>query len=99
MHRRMNVIGVMADELYDVNLAAARPAEGGVVVAQHPDRGPDPLALRKLGPHLEAAIEPTGLPGRDQARRSVLLMIGVDNHLQTRQNTRSWLDPMPRRSK
>jgi hypothetical protein len=36
---------------------------------------------------------------RVSADRLLLLMIGIDNYLQTRHNTRSWLDPMPRFSK
>src|SRR5437899_948134 len=48
----------LADLLHDVDLAARGPADGGDVVAQHPERGPQPLSARYLNTGLDATVLP-----------------------------------------
>src|SRR5436190_12231123 len=69
VHRTVYAAGFLADVLHDVDLAARGPAGGGNVVAQQPERGPQPLPARDLNPGLDATVlpraEPLGLePGR-----------------------------------
>jgi hypothetical protein len=47
--------GLFADVLHDVDFAALGPADRIDVVAEHPERGPDALAVRDFDAGLEAA--------------------------------------------
>src|SRR5216684_7248915 len=47
---------LFADILHDVDLAAAGPSCCSNVVAQHPERGPNPLAARNLDARLKTAV-------------------------------------------
>src|SRR5439155_5132076 len=60
-----------ADVLHDVDLAGARPTDGVDVVAEHPERRPDPLAARDPDARLEAAECLVELPLCLEARRGV----------------------------
>ena len=64
--------GVEADELHDVDLAAAGPADLADIGAEGPDRRPGPAAGGELGAHLDPAVGPGGLASGRQARRGVL---------------------------
>jgi hypothetical protein len=46
---------VVATGLSDVNFSGSRPVSIPVVLGQHPDSGPKPIASRKLGDDFDAA--------------------------------------------
>src|SRR5437773_2628668 len=78
VHRAVHPAGLLADVLHDVDLAARGPADGGDVVAQHPESGPQPLPARYLNTGLDATVlpraqalglkPPTCIPGSRAAR-------------------------------
>jgi hypothetical protein len=47
---------VISARLHDVDLTGSRPVAINVVLGQHPNRGPEPVALGKLSLHLNAAV-------------------------------------------
>ena len=67
----VNDVGLFADIFHDVDLAALRPADGVDVVAEHPERRPDALALRDFDAGFEAAESLREEPLSFQARGSV----------------------------
>ena len=71
--RAEHLIGIAADVLHDVDLAALRPTDLADVGAQHPEGRPQPgCAVGHENTGLDAAILRLDLVSRDQAGRGVL---------------------------
>src|SRR5207245_10799773 len=66
--------GLLPAVLHDVHLAARRPADLRDVIAQHPNRGPQPLPARDLNARLDPAVLPRAQTLGLEARRSVRLV-------------------------
>src|SRR5256712_5211410 len=86
VHRAVHPAGLLADVLHDVDLAARGPADRGDVVAQHPERGPQPLTARYLNTGLDATVLPRaqalGLePGRRVFAVRERLVTGLDDEV------------------
>src|SRR5215472_10008492 len=71
VHAAMHLVGLLADVLHDVDLAAGGPADGIDVVTEHPERGPDSLPGRNLDASLEAPVGLREVGGGLQAGRGV----------------------------
>ena len=67
--------------LHDIDLAARRPSDRGLVGAQQPEGGPHPLAARELHPRLDAPVLELVLPGRRQARGGELAPCLIEHRL------------------
>ena len=52
----VDVVGVLADELHDVDFTAFGPADLADVDSEHPECVSHSLSVGELGPHLELAI-------------------------------------------
>ena len=55
--------------LHDVDLAAVRPTHVVEIMAEHPDRGPDPTARSQTHANFNEAIRECHAPLADQSRR------------------------------
>src|SRR5713226_1248973 len=71
MQTAVHLCRFFADVLHDVDLAAKRPFRGGDIVAEHPERRPDSLALRDPDPCFEASVLLSELPCGLQPCRGV----------------------------
>ena len=58
----LEVAGILADMLHDVDLASGRPAFARGL-GEHPDCGPGPAAARQFGPDFDEAKGPVPLAG------------------------------------
>ena len=63
MDRAVDDVWLPADVFHDVNLTAVRPADRADVVAKHPERRPDSLAVRDLDACLDPSIGELALAG------------------------------------
>src|SRR5205823_6937832 len=72
--RAVHPARLLPDVLHDVDLAAAGPADLRDVVAQHPERGPQPLPPRDLNARLDPAVAPRPQALGLEARRGVGLV-------------------------
>src|SRR5690606_19600317 len=72
VHVGVYAIGIEADILHDVDLAARGPVDFGDVRAEHPDGRPRASPGGELGADLDAAVRPGGPTLRGQARRGDL---------------------------
>src|SRR5438270_247988 len=71
MRRAVDQGGLATDILHDIHLPARRPAHGGNICAECPERGPEALAVGNLYPRLDAAVRPGDFALRFQPCRSV----------------------------
>ena len=82
MERAVDLVGLVALELHDINFPARRPAAVLLLGRKHPESRPESLPCRQLRRHLETPIQPVRAAlGPDTGGRIIFLHAGYVHFL------------------